>query len=268
MSEIEWFGPSYEEPVATEQSMSSWLLDVIESGSLSEETEGYLLGRGLKSSRIEELRIFEWNSTLIEQDAPDPIFCNLVPNQTKKGPGPRGASLNGRICIPLWGPRGNILGFEARSTNGPKINIQYRTPEAHWSPVFGGMSVNTMQKIWEGANIWIVEGIFDMSALEQILPKQDVALATLRARMSHENALFLSRFSRGSVNMAYDNDPTGRKQTLGYIDPQTNRRRWGALDILSSVGIRARDIQYRGGKDPGEIWDRGGSEALKKAFNL
>jgi hypothetical protein len=46
----------------------------------------------------------------------------------------------------------------------------------------------------------------------------------------------------------------------------TNKHRWGAVETLCRVGVRARDIPYRGGKDPGEIWDRSGVDGLRRSF--
>ena len=66
--------------------------------------------------------------------------------------------------------------------------------------------------------------------------------------------------------MVYDNDETGRRQTVGYVDTVTGKRRWGALDVLRRVGVKARDVPYRGGKDPGEIWEKQGTAGLRRAF--
>jgi len=78
---------------------------------------------------------------------------------------------------------------------------------------------------------------------------------------------FLRRFCRGWVHMVYDQDPTGRKATTGFRD-DTGKWTPGALDNLKRVGLRCEDVPYSGGKDPGEIWDKGGIAQLRTAFRM
>ena len=68
--------------------------------------------------------------------------------------------------------------------------------------------------------------------------------------------------------MVYDNDQTGRDQTFGKIIAATGKKQWGALDTLSRVGVKCQDRPYRGGKDPGEIWEHTGTDGLKRAFRF
>ena len=56
------------------------------------------------------------------------------------------------------------------------------------------------------------------------------------------------------VNVVYDNDETGRVGTEK------------ALHWLNKAGVPCRKVLYSGGKDPGEIWDRGGLSGLKQSF--
>ena len=241
--------------------MRDWLDHALTEFSLTEEAEGYLLGRGVTEERIRDLGVVLWESSRVGSAAPDPSFCDH-----KSGHGPKGERLRGYLCTPIRNPRGRLLGFEARAWGGTKRVMQYLLPDAKWNPVFIGLTPATMRKVWDGANVWIGEGLFDMGAIEHVIPSTDVAFATLRARVSQEHAQFLRRFCSGCVNMVYDNDETGRKQTFGYVDPATGKRRWGAIDTLSRVGVRVRDIPYRGGKDPGEVWDKGGVAGLRLAF--
>jgi hypothetical protein len=241
--------------------VNDWLDEALASFSLTEDAEGYLLGRGVKESRIRDLGLVLWDSSRLPTEAPDPAF-----RDSKTGHGPRGERLDGKLCTSLRSPRGRLLGFEARAWRGEKRVTQYLLPEAAWNPVLVGLTPTTMRRLWDGADVWVGEGLFDMSAMEHVIPARDVAFATLRARVSDHHAAFFRRFCRGWVNMVYDNDETGRRQTHGYTDAATNKHRWGALEILSRVGVRARDVPYRGGKDPGEIWDRGGAAGLRRAF--
>ena len=123
-----------------------------------------------------------------------------------------------------------------------------------------------MPSIWSGGDVWICEGLFDKFPLEWAVPSGDAVLATVRAKLSDSHVEFLRRFCTGTIHMVYDRDETGRKATVGWVDAETGRKRYGALDALKRVGLKCVDVQYRGGKDPGEIWDHGGAAAVKAAF--
>jgi DNA primase len=237
----------------------AWLEGVLESGRhLTEEAEGYLLGRAMRRETIHRLGMSLWTTPASE--SPDDDF-----NERYKVR--RGRSyLDDRLVCPVLSPRGDLIGFEARTWQGDKYITDYRLPEADWNPFFIGLVPETMEKIWNGGDVWIVEGLFDLTALERVVPKGDVVLATVRAKLSWAHVDFLKRFVRGTVHIAYDNDETGKKQTFGWVD-DTGKKRWGALDSLTRVGVDCRHVPYRGGKDPGEIWDKGGEAALRRAFS-
>jgi hypothetical protein len=180
-----------------------------------------------------------------------------------------GKYLNGRLACPALSPRGDLLGFEARSwrTGEGKKITDYRLPEAKWNPFFLGLTPDMMGRVWDGADVWVVEGLFDLAPMERVAPAGDVVLATVRAKLGDAHIEFFRRYvRRGTVHVVYDNDETGQKQTNGWTDDVTGKERWGALKRLEQVGVSCRAIPYAGGKDPGEIWDRGGEAALRVAF--
>lgn len=231
-----------------------WLDDALKGMTLTDEVEGYMLGRGVKEGTIRSEGIKTWMPT--DQDIPDPAFVKIY--------GPRGDNLKGYLVCPVRSPRGLLIGFEARSIH--KKNIQdYRFAETKWTPFFLGTR-SAMPKIWAGGDVWICEGLFDKTALEWAVPSKDAVLATVRAKLSDLHVEFLRRFCHGWVHMVYDQDETGRKATVGWTDRETGRRRYGALDALRWAGLKCRDVPYSGGKDPGEIWDKGGAKALVAAF--
>lgn len=238
--------------------MRDWLLSTLSSGrDLPEDAEGYLRGRGMTGAAIQRLGMGIW---LCPKDpAPDEDF--------HKRYGQHGEYLEGRIVCPCYSPRGEVIGFEARTwrwEDGKKIT-DFRLPEANWNPFFLGLTPETMERIWNGGDVWVVEGLFDLAPLERVVPERDVVLATVRAKLSNSHIEFLRRYVRlGMVRMVYDNDETGRKQTHGWVD-DTGKKRWGALGLLERVGVKCREMPYRG-KDPGEIWDHGGEPALRAAF--
>lgn len=242
--------------------MREWLRAALKpKGPLPEAAEGYLLGRGMRERTIHRLGITLW--TPPQTPAPDEAF------RERYGENGRGEYLAGRLVCPALSPRGDLLGFEARSWQGEKRITDYRLPEASWNPFFLGLTPEAMRKLWDGGDVWIVEGLFDLAPMERVVPGKDVVLATVRAKLSDAHIAFLKRILKPSamVHMVYDNDETGRKQIDGWVDEKTGKRRWGALQRLGHVGVGCRDIPYRGGKDPGEIWDTGGEEALRRAFS-
>jgi DNA primase len=155
------------------------------------------------------------------------------------------------------------LGFEGRSIHEKKIT-DFRLPEEKWCPFFLGLH-SAMSRIWDGGDVWITEGLFDKCALEWAVPEKDAVLATVRAALSRPHVEFLRRFCRGRVQMVYDLDETGRKATRGWVD-ERGQKRLGALELLQRAGLTCRDVPYRGAKDPGEIWNMGGAEAIRKVF--
>jgi DNA primase len=222
--------------------VGEWLTEALKACTLEERTEGYLLGRGAKEESYRSLGCVTWTHPY---DAPlgDEIF------RKKYGP-PRGLKLQGWLVCPIYSPKGKVIGFEARNTERKAL----------------GLSPEAMEKIWNGGGVWVVEGLFDLFPLEWVVPPQDVVLSTLRARLSDKHVEFLRRFCTGCVHMVYDRDEQGLKATRGWTD-ETGRRRWGALDKLKRVKLLGREVPYLGGKDPGEIWDKGGVEALHREFD-
>lgn len=242
--------------------MKSWLEEALASFGLSEDAEGYAMTRGMLGTRIQDVGVVEWDCKAVHSDATDPAFT-----EKGKGHGARGERFHGRLCFPIWSPRGQLIGVEARSWGGEKRVSQYLLPESMWNPVFIGLTPAAMARIWDGGDVWVTEGVYDMGSMEHVVPARDTVLSTLRARISVAHTNFLQRFCRGRVRMVYDNDPTGRKQTHGYVDEATGKRRWGAVETLTHAGVRAADVPYHGGKDPSEIWERGGVDELRRAFS-
>lgn len=230
-----------------------WLEEHFRTLSLSEEAEGYLLGRGATTEAIQRLGFVEWQPASTE--APSPQFRTRY--------GPRGGYLTGTLVYPLRCPAGDLIGFESRGMLVKKIS-EFRTPEAAWNPVFVN-APEAAKKLWAGGSIWISEGVFDQLALELIVPSEDVVISTLHAGLSRRHIEFLARFCRVNVYMVYDNDETGRKATLGWKDITTGKYRPGALVLLRKAGLTAIDFRYRG-KDPGEVWSSGGIVKLRRVF--
>lgn len=227
--------------------MEGWLQSVFEQSALTEDAEGYLLGRGVLESSIRGLKFGVWQSP--EEPAPDTLlFAERY--------GERGERLNGRLFYPLFCPRGKLLGFEARTFVGEKKITRYLLYRAAWNPVFIGMPM-AMPLIWEGKVPWLFEGVYDVEVMRHVL-SQTPLLGTLRAKLTDIHVEFLRRhLSPGTtVPMVYDHDETGEKGIKK------------ARYALGQVDLDCRPIPYTKGKDPNQVWEDFGTSGLREAFGI
>jgi DNA primase len=149
-----------------------------------------------------------------------------------------------------------MIGFESRAfdPSGQKIVRKYNLDRGEWNPYLLG-SEDVFQALWNGENIWIVEGVFDLVALKRVIPTPTAVGSTMRAGMDNLTLEFIKRYYNGmtSIFVCYDNDETGRSKTAILVNQ------------LKKLGINAYDWKYRG-KDPNEIWQQGGDALLRKNF--
>ena len=241
--------------------MRAWLTEGVLSAAAAapEELEGFVLGRGLPQNLFEEMKIGLWGRQ--PTPASDEVYA--------KRNGEFGQKREGWMSVPIWSPRIQLIGVIYRLWDGNKEFRDYMLPESKWAPAFIGLTPSVLQKIWDGGDIWVVEGLFDMT-IGHVIPKKDVVLACGTANLSRLQVNFLKRFlaPTAMVHIVYDEDKTGRDHAAGYTDVKTGKYMPGVCDRLKRVGVRCRDVRYRGGKDPGIIWEAGGKPALAAAFNL
>lgn len=236
----------------------TWLSEALGRMRLTPAVEGYLYGRGAQPQTVAELGCVTWRA---EEQLSDDLLW-----RKQFGPGGQGEYIEGWLVMPLYGPRGQHLGFESRRTDVKRFH-RWVMPEAAWNPVFTGLTPSAMQRVWAGGDVWLVEGTFDMFALQWALDPKDVVLGTVTATLNRRQLEFLRRFCKGWVHVAYDRDESGQHGTHGWRDAE-GKFRWGALQKLEHAGIRCREVVYAGGKDPGEIWDHSGAEGIRAAFSL
>lgn len=223
--------------------MERWLQDSLSRCRLSREARSYLYSRGVTDEIIEKMELTTWSCP--NSASPDETF--------RKRHGTHGGRLQGRIVCPYFSPRGNVVGFEARTFGDRKFISDIRSPSASWNPIFLGMK-ESMSRIWGSGVVWIVEGVYDLAAMYPIIPETDGLLASLTANLSIAQRRFLERFVR-YLFLVYDMDETGKRGI------EKVRR------YCERVGIRCIPAFYRGGKDPGVIWQRGGDEAIEEVFS-
>lgn len=257
--------------------MRAWFEEALGQMVPDAETEGYLLGRGAKPDSIRELGLRTWVPP-VRGDLSDPAWRRF-------GRQGRGEHLAGMLVAPLWSARGQLLGADFRSISGTKQLLRYRLPEVctpgekpkSWVAIFVGMLPRVAQALWNGAELWIVEGLFDLLAMQWvILPGQQVLACgraaldadqiTLLRRLCPQGPGGLPRAGQGRIYVALDMDKAGRRGALGWRD-EAGVRHPGIRDNLREVRLFAQVVTYLG-KDPGDLWDRGGVRELKRSFDL
>ena len=221
-----------------------WLTKALTDISLSEDHVDYLYGRAASEWDVSVCRTWEDSESL-----PTDV---------------RAARVEGMLTIPLFGPQGQILGAEFRSTEEKRVK-RFLLKEAEWNAVWAGMSQAQMDKLWKKGDVWITEGIFDVFPLRLVVPSTDVVLGTLKASMTAKHLSFLERFCLGWVHLVYDNDQAGQNGMDGWTD-KSGKWHAGAYAKLKSLGIKVNKIPYTG-KDPGDVWMAGGLPALRREFN-
>ena len=222
--------------------MEQWLEQAAQSG-LTEEAEGYLLGRGATDQDILDYAYFVWSPP--STPAPDPGFAaKYLPY------GERWAGL--LVCL-IRGPDGAITGAKAKGLH-QKLSLVYRVPSQPWSIFLWGCDHATV-RAWGGGAVWVTEGDFDALALGWCIPKTDGRVALQTARLSESHVEHFRRLGC-HVHLVLDMDRAGREGTAR------------AVKAFEAVGVPYTPWKYLGGKDPGEIWDKQGAEGLRAAFDM
>lgn len=225
--------------------IESWIQDQLDKTTLSPEHERYLVKRGVDENT--SVQFHTWKKT--ESSAPCSKFAYIY--------GQNGEKIDGQLVYTIKSPRGKILGMEARKSfsDGTKKVYQYRTLSSSWNPYMIG-SEKALSALWNGCDLWIVEGVFDLISIEKVIPQCDAVASTLRAGMDRTTLETIANFASkaSTVYIAYDNDETGQKKA-----------KWLKYN-LNQLGTRSVIWQFRGGKDPNEIWMRGKEKALRRAF--
>jgi hypothetical protein len=217
--------------------------------SLSQGTEEYLWGRGATDESIARLGLKTWEPLPSEPE---------IPGWRYK----RGEDFRGWLTTPLYSPAGTFLGFDLRCLEKKEFQRVFLRP-TKWCPVFIGHS--SFPIIWNGGDVYICEGLFDLFALEWGVPPGSAILATGPARLTKAQVDFLIRFLKGTAKLCFDNDATGLRASSGWVD-DGGKHHSGALQNLSRAGIPVYNVHYRA-KDPGKVWEDEGAAGCRAAFS-
>ncbi|MCD6399433.1 DNA primase [candidate division WOR-3 bacterium] len=154
-----------------------------------------------------------------------------------------------RIIFPLFSLSGKIMGFGGRilGTGRPKYLNSPETPIYSKGKTFYSL-YHSRNSILKSKSLILVEGYFDYLTMFQAGYKN--ILAPLGTSLTENQAQILGRYAN-KVFLFFDNDEAGSKAT--------NRN----LGILIDKGVEIRLCITDKGKDPDEIINSQGPEAIK-----
>ena len=168
--------------------------------------------------------------------------------------GREGAALfRGRIVFPIHNHRNEIVAFGAR-TLSPDIQPKYlNSPETEWfrkrETLYGAPQV--YQEVRREKSFVLVEGYLDVLALWQVGVRH--SLAPLGTAVTPEQMRRLKRYA-----------PQG--YLLFDIDEAGVRAAERTILLCEQQDLPTEFIRLEGGKDPAEILEKDGPQALKKSL--
>jgi hypothetical protein len=207
----------------------------------TDHASDYFLGRGATTAQAGIWHLGEWAGA----DLPDPTF--------HKRYGQNGSRLLGWYCWPLRTPANVVVGLEFRNPDKKEIVKYLVEPDANPHAIWT-CTPDSFTRVWQGNPVWLVEGIFDALALQWAVPNTDAILACGRANLTRKQAESLRRLGAPYVHVVFDRDDAGQRGTEM------------AIKSLKAVNLRHDVVPYTGGKDPGEVWSKGGRTAVQAAF--
>jgi len=215
-------------------------MDFLAGIEWTDKAQDYFLGRGAKLTTAQAIQAGEWVGT----DVSDQTF--------RKRYGDGGEHLLGWYCWPLRNPANRLVGMEFKNPERKEV-IKHFLPEAEPHAVWA-CHPDSFQRAWDGGAVWLVEGLFDLTALEWAVPSTDAVMACGRANLTRKQAESLRRLAPPYVHIVFDRDDAGQRGADF------------ASKSLTAAGLRHSIVSYGGGKDPGELWSKGGKQAVVAAF--
>ncbi|MBQ3427348.1 MAG: DNA primase [Clostridia bacterium] len=163
-----------------------------------------------------------------------------------------------RVMFPIINARGKIIGFGGRIMgseklpNGVRLAKYLNSPE---TPVFdkgSNLFALNLAKNSNEKDIILCEGYMDVITVHQAGISNCVA--TLGTAITENQAKLMLRYAN-EILICYDMDEAGTKAALR------------AIDIIASVGGKARVIRITGAKDPDEFITKYGVQGFRKAID-
>ncbi|HEQ71548.1 MAG TPA: DNA primase, partial [Spirochaetia bacterium] len=157
-----------------------------------------------------------------------------------------------RLIFPITNQRGEVVAFGGRALDdyGPKYLNSPETSFFHKGSNLYGIE-HALPAIRENGVCHVVEGYTDVLALHA--SGVTSAVAPLGTALTETQVRLLSRYSNKAV-LVFDSDEAGLKATFR------------AVELLERVGLESEVVELAGKKDPAEIFEKDGSQELKKVI--
>ncbi|MCH3916218.1 MAG: DNA primase [Spirochaetia bacterium] len=154
-----------------------------------------------------------------------------------------------RLMFPIRTWDNKTIAFSGRQLNGESKAKYINSPEtAIFSKKHNLFGIHeALQTLRDKKEALLCEGNFDVMALHQAGVTQ--AMAPLGTAFTQEQGKLLSRYC-SKVSLLFDNDAAGASATKK------------AVVLLQQLGLECQVIDMQGGKDPSEVLNSHGAEAL------
>jgi len=157
-----------------------------------------------------------------------------------------------RLMFPIKNWKGQVVAFGGRDLSGNSQAKYINTPETvlyRKREIVYGM-YESLAFVKKEASCFLCEGYFDVLALHQA--GLTTAMAPLGTAFTTDQGKLLRRYAE-RVALVFDTDDAGQMATKK------------ALVVCENLGLESRVVQFEGGKDPAELLEQEGPEALAKA---
>jgi DNA primase len=227
---------------------------------LQEKSQGkraleYLYSRKLSHDTIQTYQLGYapedpyWLHSFLKTKGYSDDFLETTGLFSKKNP--RWGLFSGRIIFPIHDGMGKVVGFGGRifEGDGPKYLNSPESVLYKKSQLLYGF-YQAKQSIREGKKAILCEGYMDVLSLHQA--GVSFACAPLGTAFTSGQAEILKRYVR-EIQILFDSDTAGTDATLK------------AIALLEDLEVESKVISLVDSKDPGELLEKSGSQALANA---
>jgi DNA primase len=169
----------------------------------------------------------------------------------------KGRKFENKIIFPLKNAMGEVVGIGGRAIDDKIFKI-FATDEAKFTGFFFGF-YEALPYIFKENKVYVVEGFFDLLALQKVLPN---TVATLNARLNDAQYQLL-RYFCDNVIVFFDSDiagDRGREKALA-------RNQEGSAQLMAKTSVKYLKLQsssgFQGYKDPASYLETFGLSAFK-----
>ena len=224
----------------------------------------YLANRGVEKPTIERWELGwapdRWDGLLSHLHAngvsSDMAIRAGLARPSRTGRGSAYDLFRGRVIVPIEDGRGRVVAFGGRTLPGvgpddaPKYVNSPETPIYRKSEILFGLS-RARAAIQRKNRALIVEGYFDVISLHEVGFAETIATCGTSLTTAHLTAL---RPLTRAVVALFDADEAGQRAAER------------SLKLFVDAGIEARRLEIGAAKDPDELVQSAGAEALERAL--